>query len=191
MAHAHRERRCSRSRCWRCRLPERADGRGSGGLRGAARRDRRAPSRTRRRPCRPAKAAAEGPAGAATQRRLAARGRARLRLRRDGQARSVPLVRARPPRSSAKHRRARSSSSTSRSSRCTAVVWETERPRALVTDPSGQGYVVQRGRPDRQERGRRHDASATTDARPETYVDYLGEPTTKEIEMRVRQSQGG
>jgi Tfp pilus assembly protein PilP len=73
-----------------------------------------------------------------------------------------------------------------------AVVWGTERPRALVQDPSGRDYVVQEGTPIGKNDGlvlRIHDNSVLV---RETYVDYLGAQTTKEIEMRVRNAtQGG
>ena len=73
-----------------------------------------------------------------------------------------------------------------------AVVWGTQRPRALVTDPSGRGYVVQEGTPIGKNTGtvlRIHDTSVLV---RETYVDYLGAQTTKEIEMRVKNAtQGG
>jgi len=73
-----------------------------------------------------------------------------------------------------------------------AVVWGTERPRALVQDPSGRDYVVQEGTPIGKNDGtvlRIQDNSVLV---RETYVDYLGAQTTKEIEMRVRNAtQGG
>jgi type IV pilus assembly protein PilP len=73
-----------------------------------------------------------------------------------------------------------------------AVVWGTERPRALVTDPSGRGYVVQEGTPIGKNEGEVIRISDNTLLVRETYVDYLGEATTKEIEMRVRsKAQGG
>jgi len=73
-----------------------------------------------------------------------------------------------------------------------AVVWGTERPRALVQDPSGRDYVVEQGTPIGKNDGtvlRIQDNSVLV---RETYVDYLGAQTTKEIEMRVRNAtQGG
>ena len=73
-----------------------------------------------------------------------------------------------------------------------AVVWGTARPRALVTDPSGRGYVVQEGTPIGKNSGEVIRIGDTTVLVKETYVDYLGEATTKEIEMRVRsKAQGG
>lgn len=73
-----------------------------------------------------------------------------------------------------------------------AVVWGTDRPRALVTDPSGRGYVVQEGTPIGKNDGQVIRIGDNSLLVKETYVDYLGEATTKEIEMRIRsKSQGG
>ena len=73
-----------------------------------------------------------------------------------------------------------------------AVVWDTGRPRALVTDPSGRGYVVQEGTPIGKNSGQVIRISDNTLLVKETYVDYLGAATTKEIQMRIRsKSQGG
>jgi type IV pilus assembly protein PilP len=73
-----------------------------------------------------------------------------------------------------------------------AVVWGTARPRALVADPSGRGYVVQEGTPIGKNDGEVIRIGDTAVLVRETYVDYLGEATIKEIEMRVRsKAQGG
>lgn len=73
-----------------------------------------------------------------------------------------------------------------------AVVWGTQRPRALVTDPSGRGYVVQEGTPIGKNDGQVIRISDNTMLVRETYVDYLGAATSKEIELRVRsKAQGG
>ena len=73
-----------------------------------------------------------------------------------------------------------------------AVVWGTQRPRALVTDPSGRGYVVQEGTTIGKNDGQVIRIGDTTMLVRETYVDYLGAATSKEIEMRVRSKvQGG
>jgi type IV pilus assembly protein PilP len=72
-----------------------------------------------------------------------------------------------------------------------AVVWGTNNRRALVEDPSGRGYVVQEGTPIGKNEGQviRIDDNAVVVR--ETYVDYLGARTTKEIEMSVHQASGG
>jgi type IV pilus assembly protein PilP len=73
----------------------------------------------------------------------------------------------------------------------TGVVWETDRRRALVLDPSGQNYIVQEGDPIGKNDGRVIGIDDSRVLVREAYVDFHGEKTTKEIEMRVRQSQGG
>lgn len=71
------------------------------------------------------------------------------------------------------------------------VVWQADRRRALVLDPSGQAYVVKTG-----DRIGKNDGVVTEigDAAlvvRESYVDFHGDKTEKEIEMRIRQSTGG
>lgn len=73
----------------------------------------------------------------------------------------------------------------------TGVMWEGERRRALVLDPSGQTYIVQEGDPIGKNDGRVVSIGDSVMKVRETYVDFHQEATTKEIEMRVRQSQGG
>jgi type IV pilus assembly protein PilP len=73
-----------------------------------------------------------------------------------------------------------------------AVVWGTEQPRAMVEDPSGRDYVVQVGTPIGKNAGMVTEISDNSVKVRETYVDYLGAQTTKEIEMRIRSTtQGG
>ncbi len=73
----------------------------------------------------------------------------------------------------------------------TGVVWETNKRRALVLDPSGQNYIVSEGDPIGKNDGRVVSIGDNAVVVREAYVDFHGERTTKEIEMRVRQSQGG
>lgn len=72
-----------------------------------------------------------------------------------------------------------------------AVVWNTARPRALVVDPSGRSYVIQEGTRIGKNSGRVIHIGDNQVLVRETYVDYLGTRTTKEVHMRIRQSQGG
>lgn len=73
-----------------------------------------------------------------------------------------------------------------------AVVWGTDRPRAMLEDPSGRGYVVQEGTPIGKNDGMVLRINDNTVLVRETYVDYLGAQTSKEIEMRIRSTtQGG
>ena len=71
------------------------------------------------------------------------------------------------------------------------MVWETNRPRALVADPSGQVYVVREGDPIGTNEGAVMRIDDNLMLVRETYVDTMGEPTTKETEMRVRRNQEG
>jgi Pilus assembly protein, PilP len=71
------------------------------------------------------------------------------------------------------------------------VVWETNRPRALVADPSGQVYVVREGDHIGTNQGSVVRIDDNLMLVRETYVDHMGEPTTKETEMRVRRNQEG
>jgi len=67
-----------------------------------------------------------------------------------------------------------------------AVVWDATRPRALIQDPSGASYIVQEGSKVGKNEGQiiRIDDSAVLVK--EVYVDYLGERTPKDIELRIR-----
>jgi len=71
------------------------------------------------------------------------------------------------------------------------VVWQADRRRALVLDPAGQAYVVKTG--DRM--GKNDGVVTQIDDSSlvvlESYVDFHGDKTEKEIEMRIRQSTGG
>jgi Tfp pilus assembly protein PilP len=71
------------------------------------------------------------------------------------------------------------------------VVWETNRPRALVADPSGQVYVVREGDHIGTNQGSVMRIDDNLMLVKETYVDHMGELTTKETEMRVRRNQEG
>jgi type IV pilus assembly protein PilP len=72
-----------------------------------------------------------------------------------------------------------------------AVVWDTTKPRALVQDPSGRAYVVSEGTHIGKNDGRVISIGDNKVVVKETYEDYLGERTEKDIEMHVRQNQGG
>jgi type IV pilus assembly protein PilP len=71
------------------------------------------------------------------------------------------------------------------------LVWKAEKRRALVIDPSGQGYVVEEGDKIGKNNGRVLEIGDSSMRVREEYVDFHGEATTKEIQMRIRQSQGG
>jgi len=71
------------------------------------------------------------------------------------------------------------------------MVWRGAKRRALVIDPSGQGYVVAEGDKIGKNDGRVLDIGDSAMRVREEYVDFHGEKTSKEIELRIRQSQGG
>ncbi|TMA31766.1 MAG: pilus assembly protein PilP [Deltaproteobacteria bacterium] len=72
-----------------------------------------------------------------------------------------------------------------------AVVWRTGNARALVEDPSGESYIVGEGAAIGKNRGQVISIGDNTVVVKETYVDYLGQETTKDVEMRMRRSEGG
>ena len=162
-----------------------------GGLRAEARRDdqkqeqKAATSVAQRKPRRRRR-------DAKTQHGAARLGQQRgLRLRRDEQARSVPLLRARPGQRRTSTSAVRSSSSTCRSSGRGRGVGPRSaagaRHRPVRSRLRGAGR-----HPDRKERRSSDSHRRQPMLVRRTYVDYLGEATTKEIEMRIRsKAQGG
>jgi type IV pilus assembly protein PilP len=71
------------------------------------------------------------------------------------------------------------------------IVWDTSQQRALILDPAGQGYIIEEGDAIGKNDGRVIAIEDNVVVVREAYVDFHGEKTTKEIEMHVRQSQGG
>jgi type IV pilus assembly PilP-like protein len=72
-----------------------------------------------------------------------------------------------------------------------AVVWRTGNARALLQDPSGTSYIVGQGAAIGKNQGHVISIDDNVVVVKETYVDYLGQETTKDIEMRMRRSEGG
>jgi len=72
-----------------------------------------------------------------------------------------------------------------------AVVWNTGTARALVQDPAGNSYIVGEGTRIGKNEGRVISIGDNVIVVKETYVDFLGQETTKDIEMRIRRSEGG
>ena len=72
-----------------------------------------------------------------------------------------------------------------------AIVWETNRPRALVTDPGGEAYLVKEGSRIGKNDGLVIHIGDNLVLVKETYIDFAGEQSTKDVEMRIRRSQGG
>jgi type IV pilus assembly protein PilP len=72
-----------------------------------------------------------------------------------------------------------------------AVVWKTGSARALVEDPTGQSYIVGKGTRIGKNDGMVTEIDDNLVVVNETYEDYLGNITKKDIEMRIRRSEGG
>jgi type IV pilus assembly protein PilP len=72
-----------------------------------------------------------------------------------------------------------------------AVVWKTGSARALVEDPGGQSYIIGKGTRIGKNDGMVTQIDDNLVVVNETYEDYLGNVTKKDIEMRIRRSEGG
>jgi len=72
-----------------------------------------------------------------------------------------------------------------------AIVWGTDAPKALIGDPAGKGYIVIEGTVVGKNKGRIIAIEDNLVRVKETYVDALGRATTKSVEMRLREPQGG
>ena len=73
----------------------------------------------------------------------------------------------------------------------TALVWDANQPRALVSDPRGESFIVREGTRIGKNSGRVIHIGDDLVLVKETYVDFSGEQTTKDVELRIRVSQGG
>ena len=72
-----------------------------------------------------------------------------------------------------------------------AIIWDAGRPRALVTDPGGKSFVIKKGSRIGKNSGRVVHIGDNLVLVKETYVDFAGEQSTKDVEMRIRRRQGG
>lgn len=72
-----------------------------------------------------------------------------------------------------------------------AVVWSAKKPRAMVSDPAGGTYVVGVDSKMGKNKGRVIHIGDNLVLVKETYVDFAGERTTKDVELRIRGNQGG
>ena len=71
------------------------------------------------------------------------------------------------------------------------VVWNAKNARALIQDPSGMSYIVAEGAKIGKNSGRITRIDDNLVVVKETYVDLNLEETTKDIEMRIRATEGG
>lgn len=72
-----------------------------------------------------------------------------------------------------------------------AVIWDATNPRALILDPGGRSYIVREGSPIGKNRGQIIHIGDNLVLVKETYENFAGEKTTKDVELRIRLSQGG
>jgi type IV pilus assembly protein PilP len=73
----------------------------------------------------------------------------------------------------------------------TAIIWGADRARALIRDPAGKGYIVSSGTPIGKNKGRVISIQDNVVVVKETYVDFRDRATTKEVELRLYENQGG
>ena len=71
------------------------------------------------------------------------------------------------------------------------VIWRVNNARALIQDPSGMSYIVAEGAKIGKNSGRVTSIDDNLVVVKETYVDLNLEETTKDIEMRIRATEGG
>ena len=72
-----------------------------------------------------------------------------------------------------------------------AVIWEANNPRALIRDPGGRSYIVREGSQIGKNNGEVTHIGDNLVLVKETYENFAGERTTKDVELRIRLSQGG
>jgi hypothetical protein len=72
-----------------------------------------------------------------------------------------------------------------------AVIWKTGNAKALIEDPQGQGYIVGMGTAIGKNDGLVTLIDDNLVVVKESYEDYLGNVTKKDIEMRIRATEGG
>lgn len=72
-----------------------------------------------------------------------------------------------------------------------AVIWEANNPRALILDPGGRSYIVREGSQIGKNNGEVIHIGDNLVLVKETYENFAGERTTKDVELRIRLSQGG
>ena len=72
-----------------------------------------------------------------------------------------------------------------------AVIWDAGNPRALILDPGGRSYIVQEGSAIGKNNGQVIHIGDNLILVKETYENFAGERTTKDVELRIRLSAGG
>jgi hypothetical protein len=72
-----------------------------------------------------------------------------------------------------------------------AVIWDATNPRALILDPGGRSYIVREGSQIGKNSGQVIHIGDNLVLVKEIYENFAGERTTKDVELRIRLSQGG
>ena len=72
-----------------------------------------------------------------------------------------------------------------------AVIWDANNPRALILDPGGRSYIIREGAAIGKNNGQVIHIGDNLVLVKETYENFAGERTTKDVELRIRLSQGG
>lgn len=72
-----------------------------------------------------------------------------------------------------------------------AVIWDANNPRALILDPGGRSYIVREGSQIGKNNGEVVHIGDNLVLVKETYENFAGERTTKDVELKIRLSQGG
>ena len=72
-----------------------------------------------------------------------------------------------------------------------AVIWDANNPRALILDPGGRSYIVREGSQIGKNSGEVVHIGDNLVLVKETYENFAGERTTKDVELKIRLSQGG
>ena len=73
----------------------------------------------------------------------------------------------------------------------TGIIWGSKRPRALIEDPTGKGYIVDEGAGIGKNKGRIVRIDDNRVIVKETYVDFQNKATSKEVEMHLYERHGG
>lgn len=73
----------------------------------------------------------------------------------------------------------------------TGIIWNADRPRALVQDPTGKGYVVGEGAPMGKNQGRVVRIDDNRVVVKETYVDFRDQASSKDVELHLYERHGG
>lgn len=72
-----------------------------------------------------------------------------------------------------------------------AVIWDALNPRALILDPGGRSFIIREGAAIGKNNGQVIHIGDNLVLVKETYENFAGERTTKDVELRIRLSQGG